>query len=85
MSFRIKKITEPKGNRCYVTIEEIDVDSKPTGREFTEPFSTLEPKDWNELKDRFKNRIQEDDQRISLINSIRTEAENAKITQIITT
>ena len=81
MAFRLKTITEPKGNRCYVTIEEIDVTSNPTGREFTEPFSTIN-KDWLGLKQRFKKAIEKDNTRIAKINILRTEAENANLTQI---
>ena len=81
MAFRIKTITEPKGNRCSVTIEEIDVTSNPTGREFTLPFSVVD-KDWAGLKQRFKKVIEKDNTRIAKINTLRTEAENANLTQI---
>ena len=81
MAFRLKTITEPKGNRCRVTIEEIDVTSNPTGREFTEPFSTVN-KDWAGLKQRFKTTVKKDNTRIAKIEALRTEAENANLTQI---
>ena len=81
MAFRLKTITEPKGNRCYVTIEEINETGDPTGREFTEPFSVVD-KNWPELKQRFKAAINKDNTRIAKINILRTEAENANLTQI---
>lgn len=79
--FRIKTITEPSGFRCAVTIEEIDASSKPTGREWTEPFDTKK-KDWAELKDRFKKRIQADDAKDTVITTLISEANSANLTDI---
>ena len=79
--FRIKTITEPTGNRCNVTIEETDILGKPTGREFTEKFGTVD-KDWAELKKRFEKAIADDDTKNAKITDLITEANNAGLTSI---
>ena len=77
--YRVMTMTEPQGNRCNVTIEEVDVQSNPTGREYTEPFDTKN-KDWAGLKERFKKRIAADDAKTTVITELIDEANDAKLT-----
>lgn len=79
--FRIKTITEPKGNRCVVTIEEVDLTGEPIGRDFSEKFGTVD-KNWDELKERFKKAIAKDNAKNAVRETLIEEANNADLTSI---
>lgn len=79
--YRIKRITNAAKPRAYVTIEELDAQDKPTGRTWTEPFST-EKKDWAELKERFKDRIKESDDETTANINLTTEGNDASLTDM---
>jgi len=81
MAYRIKKITGAETPRANVTIEEVDAQEKPTGREWTEPFDT-EKNDWLELKQRFKKRIKDADVSKTFNDNLVVEANNANIADI---
>lgn len=82
MAFRIKKITDADKPRVRVTIEETDAQGNPiTGRVWTENFDT-QKKDWPQLKQRFKARIKEDDDKATAATNLITEANNAALTDM---
>ena len=82
MAFRIKTISDPQGNRCDVTVEEIDAQGNPTGRERSERLGLLPIPDWAGLKTHFEKYFKEDDARIAAIETLRTEADDAKVAQL---
>lgn len=85
MAFRIKTISEHHGKaktRCDMTVEEIDDQDNPTGREHTEPFSPTDADRWSKLKARFEKHFKADNERIAAVETLRTEANDAKVTQL---
>ncbi len=79
MAFRIKTIKDADKPRAYVTIEHVDGNGDPTGRELTEPFD-MQKKDWAGLKLRFKAKIDVRTAKDAEVATIINEGNNANLT-----
>ena len=82
MAFRIKTIRDAHKPRAKVTIEQTDGQGNPIpGREWTENFDTQQ-KDWPQLKQRFKDRVQADNTKAQAVTDLTDEANNEGITNM---